>query len=193
MRIIILGAPGAGKGTQGELLAKNLGLPRLSTGALLRRVWKKGSPPGQEIGQYMLKGLNVPAKVLFKVLAPWFANHKNGFIADNLPRNLDQLEEFKKFLPKTGTKIDKVFHLIVSSEEGIKRIIKRHQERLDRGDPRPDETPKIIRVRIEKGYKKEVKPVLDYFKKMGVLVEINGEQSIEKVHQDILAHLKLND
>lgn len=189
MKIILLGPPGAGKGTQGKLLGKELNLPRLSTGALLRRVWKEGGSLGKKIGQYMLKGLNTPAPILFEALDPWFETHQDGFIADNLPRNIDQLNEFKIFLKKRETKIDKVFHLIISPEEGIKRIIKRHQKRLNRGDPRPDETPEIIKARIEKGYKKEVKPVLAYFKKMGVLREIDGEKSVAEVHKEIMEYL----
>lgn len=191
MNIIILGAPGAGKGTQGEILAGKLKLPRLSVGAVLRRVWKESGPEGEKIGQYILKGLNVPADILFEVLEPWFAGHPEGFVVDNLPRNLDQLEEFKKFLEKTGTKIDKVFHLIIAEEESIKRLSFRQRKRMKESYGRPDEDPAIIKTRIHEGYQKEIEPILDYFRQMGVLVEIDGEQDIQKVSQEIFKNLNL--
>lgn len=190
MKIIILGPPGAGKGTQAELLSKKLGVPRLSVGALLRRLWQEGGKKGEEVGRCMTKGLNVPAKLLFEILTPWFAEHKKGFVVDNLPRNLDQLAEFKKFLSQTGIKIDKVFHLTVSEEEAVKRIHKRHQERLAKGNGRPDEEVEVVQTRIKEGYQKEIAPIIAFFRKMGVLVEIDGEQSIEEVHQEILKNLK---
>lgn len=191
MNIIILGAPGAGKGIQGELLAEKFGLPRLSVGAALRRVWKEGGEKSEKIGQFMLKGLNVPADILFEVLEPWFVSHPEGFVVDNLPRNLDQLEEFKKFLIKNNIKIDKVFHLVISPEESLRRINHRYQERLKAGETRPDEYPEVAKTRMEEGYQKEVKTILDFFEKMGVLVEIDGEKSREKVHQQILKNLNL--
>ncbi len=190
MNIIILGAPGAGKGTQGEFLSRELKIPRLSVGALLRRVWEKGDADGQEIGRYILKGLNVPAELLFKILENWFRVHQNGFIIDNLPRNIDQLEEFKEFIKREDIKIDKVFHLLVSEKESVKRLSFRQRERLKESLGRPDEDLAVIQTRIHEGYEKEIKPIIDYFKAAGVLVEINGEQSIEKVHQDILNSLK---
>lgn len=189
MNIIILGPPGAGKGIQGELLAKKLRLPRLSVGVVLRRVWQEGGKKGEEVGTYINQGLNVPAGLLFEILTPWFAKHKEGFVTDNLLRNLEQLEEFKKFLNKTGIKIDKVFHLVVSEEEAIKRIFKRHQKRLAKGNGRPDEELEVVKTRIKEGYQKELDPILTFFKKMGVLVEINGERPIKNVHEEILKNL----
>lgn len=191
MKIIILGLPGAGKGTQAELLAKKLNLPRLSVGAILRRVSQEKGPKNQEIGQIMNKGFNVPAKLLFEILKPWFRQHPQGFVVDNLPRSHEQFVAFKDFLKKTGLKIDKVFHLTISEEEAIRRINLRHQERIAKGQGRLDDEPKIIKTRIEEGYQKEIGPILDFFKNMGVLVEINAEQDIAKIQQDILDHLKI--
>lgn len=189
MNIIILGPPGAGKGTQAELLASKLKISRLSVGALVRRIWRERGKKSEEIGRYMLKGLTVPAKLFFEALEPWFDEHKNGFVVDNLPRSLDQLEEFKTFIKKKGIKIDKVFHLTISEKESAKRIIKRFRERSKTANVRPDDNPKIIETRFKEGYQKEIAPILAFFDKKGVLVEINGEQPIEKVHQDILKNL----
>ncbi len=191
MNIIFLGPPGAGKGTQGELLAEKLDLPRLSVGAILRRVLKEEGQGSKEIAEYMLKGLNVPAPLLFKVLESWFREHQSGFIVDNLPRNIDQLEEFKKFLSRTGIKIDRVLHLGISDEESVKRSQIRYQEKADKGEVRPDDELAIIETRLREGYQKDIEPILEYFRNEGILTEINGEQTVGKVHQDILESLNI--
>jgi len=189
MNIIILGPPAAGKGTQGELLAKKLKIPRLSVGALLRRYISEKGKLGKEIDRYHNRGLNVPAKILFKVLKPWFEEHQNGFVVDNLPRNIDQLKEFQSFLLKTRIKIDKVFYLNISDQEALKRLNKRFLQRQENGNYRSDERPELFQIRLEEGFKKEITPILNFFKQMKILIKIDGEQTIEKVHQDILDNL----
>lgn len=189
MNIILLGPPGAGKGTQGELLAKKFNLPRLSVGAILRQAFKNKNPQGIEAGKYMAKGLNVPARLLFKVLKPWFRENRAGFIIDNLPRSKEQLDEFKKFVKDNDIRIDKVFHLRVSEKEAIKRLLSRAKHRKERDESRIDEDEKVIRQRYRVGYIKDIKPILSFFREQGILVEIGGEKPIMDIHQQILQRL----
>lgn len=191
MRIILLGPPGAGKGTQGELLAKKFNLPRLSVGAVLRGAFKKLTPEGTEAAQYMEKGLNVPAKLLFRVLEPWFEENRAGFIVDNLPRSKEQLDEFMKFVKENDINIDKVFHLRVSEEEAVRRLLKRAMKRRTKGQARIDEDEVVIQQRYQVGYIKDIEPILSFFRKQRVLEEIDGEKTIKRVHQDILAEIRL--
>lgn len=186
MRIILLGPPGSGKGTQGELLSQKLNLPRLSVGAILRRALEKKSPEGTEAGKYLKQGLNVPAKLLFKILTPWFVKHKRGWVVDNLPRSIEQLRAFKHFIKENNIKVDRVFHLNVSEKESIKRLLKRAKERKKKGQSRVDDTPEVIRKRRQVGYANDIKLILTYFRKRGILEEIDGEKPIDKVHQEIL-------
>lgn len=190
MKIILLGPPGAGKGTEGRLLTKEFGLKRLSVGVLFRRLIKEKVSEGRKIEEYVRQGLNVPMDLLFPILSRWFLKHRNGFVVDNFPRSKEQLELFKKLLKKEQVKVDKVFHLRVSQKTALKRLLKRRQKRKKTKTKRIDDTLRLIKKRYQVGYAKEIKEILAYFQNLGVLTEINGEQSIEKVHQEVLEHLK---
>ncbi len=184
MRIILLGPPGAGKGTQGELLAKKFNLPRLSVGALIRRHYDEKTALGIEAGEYMLKGLGIPAETLIAMLDEWINDHQEGFIIDNVVRTKEQLDEFKKFQKEKNLLIDKVFYIKISEKEAIKRLMKRIQEKN-----RPDETKEAILKRFHIFYK-DIDLIFDYFCKQGIFFEIDGEQSQELVYQDIISHIE---
>lgn len=190
MKVILIGPPGAGKGTQAELLSKELNIPRLSVGALLRKNIKEQTPEGKEAEDFVKKGLNVPPDILFRLLKPWFEEHRDGFIVDNLPRSHEQLQAFKSFITENRYEIDCVFHLVVSEEIAVERLMRRATERRKRGEARIDETEEVIKKRYRRGYVKEIGAILDYFKDMGKLVEIDGEQSINEVHADIISHIR---
>lgn len=185
MRIVLLGPPGAGKGTQGELLAKKFSLPRLSVGALIRRHSDEKTELGEKAEKYMTQGLGIPADILMQMLAMWFKDNKDGFIIDNLIRTEEQLREFKKFQKSTNFKIDEVIYLDIPLEEAISRLDKRKRETI-----RPDEDEKAMYKRFITFYE-SINPILDYFKQQGVLVEVNGNQSIEKVFEEIISKIKI--
>jgi adenylate kinase len=189
MRIILLGPPGSGKGTQGSLLEKELGLKRLSIGALLRREIENKSPIGKEIEDTVKNGKNVSAEILRHVLITWFTEQKDGFIIDNFPRSHDQLDLCRQLIDEGHLKIDKVFHIVVSEETSLQRLLRRQEERVHAGNPRIDETPETIHSRYETGYIKDIPSILSYFLSLGILIEVDGEKSVSDVHKEIMEKL----
>lgn len=189
MNIIILGFPGSGKSTQGKLLSEKLNLPWVSIGLLLREEYRKKTPDGIAANEYLAQGLNCPTEIKIRILEKILNGAINGFILDNYPRTVNDLQHLKSYTKKSGKKIDKVFLLKTSEHEVIERLLR--QEQLDHtGAKRNDVSIDNIKTRIKIGFKKDAEPIMDYFKKLGVLIEINGEQSVEKVHEEILKNLK---
>jgi adenylate kinase len=188
MNIIILGFPGSGKSTQGKLLSEKLESPWVSIGLLLREEYRKGTPDGIEIHKYQSQGLNCPTEIKIRILEKILNGAKNGFILDNYPRTEDDLAHLKKWTKQTGRKIDEVFLLKTSEHEVIERLLK--QEQLDQtGAKRNDASIDNIKTRIKIGFKKDAEVIMDYFTKLGVLIEINGGQSVEKVHEEIMGKI----
>lgn len=111
---------------------------------------------------------------------------------DNFPRSKEQLELFKKLINNNEIKIDKVFHIFVSEESSLKRLLNRRQQRNKLGTQRIDEALDTIRNRYRAGYAKDIKEILEYFRELGILEEINGELNIDDVHKEILDRLKEN-
>lgn len=179
-RIVLLGPPGAGKGTQGDMLASALGLPRLSVGALIRRHYHQQTPEGEQVGEYMVKGHGIPAGLLFRILDQWFIENPKGFVVDNLVRTQEQLDELKVYQKTKNFTLDKVFYLNVSEETAIARLSKRSREKT-----RPDETPEAIDRRFKVFYE-EFSYIREYFNTLGIFEEVNAEQSIEAVHKILL-------
>lgn len=192
MNIILLGPPGAGKGTEGKLLAKEFNLKRLSVGALLRRLIKENSSIGKQIKEYVRQGLNVPANLLYSVLSKWFKQNRNNFIIDNFPRNEEQLELLKKLIKDNKVKIDKIFHINIPEKTSLKRLLERQKRRKQLGIQRIDESSAIIGSRYRVGYVKDIKKILDYFNMLGILEEINGEREIGVTHAEIMSRLGIN-
>lgn len=189
MNIILLGPPGAGKGVEGKFLAKEFRLKRFSVGALLRRIIKGKTPIGREVKKYVRKGLNVPVDLLSPILSKWFARNRNGFIVDNFPRSKEQLELLKKFIQNNKLKIDKVFHISVSEKTSLRRLLNRQHERKKLGVQRVDESLNTIKNRYKVGYARDIEEIIEYFKKLGILEKIDGEQDEKAVHREILRRL----
>lgn len=178
---MFVGPPYAGKDTQAKLLAKKLDLPVFSMGQLIREAREAGNPKAIEGFQnYSLKGLHLPISLKFDLLKEQMDKSKKGFILDNFPATKEDLEAIIDYLNKYSLKVSKVFYLYISEEEIMKRM------RLNRG--RLDDSPEIVMKRVEVQNKDRI-PVLEYFKEIGVLKKINGEQSIEKVQSDIINQL----
>lgn len=193
MIIVFLGPPGAGKGTQSQLLAQKLGLPTISIGHLLREAYQKGTPKGIKAWEnYSSRGLNVPLKLKFKILMGKIEENPAGFILDNFPRTAEDLTAFKNYLQKEKKKIDRVFYLAVSEDVAFGRTLDKRVERKDNGLRRKDDRREILKVRIKEG-KRDLPLILDYFRHLKVLEEINGEQDVGAIHREILRRLGLDN
>lgn len=177
MKIVLIGIQGSGKSTQGNLLSKALGVPYLSTGHIFRDLAKEKSPLGREIKLVMNAGLLISDEKTLKIVSAYLQRpeYAKGYIIDGFPRTLNQVKNFKNG-------IDLVVYLKISDKEALWRI-------SGRTDVREDETLMAIRQRIE-SFHKFTEPVIEYYKDKGILLEINGEQSIEEIHHQILEKLK---
>ncbi len=191
MNLVIFGPSGSGKGTQAELLSKKLKIPTISMGRLFRRAYEKKTPEGIKAEKYWGKGNWVPVKLTFKVLKQILNKHKHGFILDGYPRGIDQIALLEKFLEKRGQKIDQAILLWISDKEAITRILLRaEKERQVKGKARlTDKSKKLIKARLI-SYHQTVDPIIEYYRKQKILMEVDGERSIEDIHQDIMARLK---
>jgi adenylate kinase len=169
MRIVFLGPPGAGKGTQAEIISKKLNLRKISTGDILRSEMEKETELGKIAKSYMEKGELVPDEVMIKIIENNIKN-LNGFILDGFPRTLNQAIELEKI-----TKIDKVIYLNVPDDEIKKRL-------LNRG--RLDDKPEVIENRI-KVYREQTQPLIEFYRNKGILYEIDGIGAIEEITKRI--------
>jgi len=218
MNIVVLGPQGSGKGTQAEKLAQKFGLEHIDMGKFLREVAKQDSALGREVYQIqnMTKTL-VPSRILQEVFTMKLNSipQEQGIVFDGFPRNLDQAQYFQKALLEFGRVIDVIFNIKISEEEAVKRISKRWvcekcksvfimgKEIKDKKEKCPacgneigqriDDTPEGVRKRL-KVFREETVPVLNSFEENGLVVDIDGEQPIDKVFEDILKKVKeIND
>lgn len=176
MNLLIIGPPGSGKSTQAELLAEELGIPHLSIGDLCHYLSEEDSKRGREIKKVMESGALVDDKYMLKLIDEQMKGkqYQSGFIIDGAPRNLWQAQNFSH-------RLSKVFYLKVSDKENIARLIKRGRKDTD--------SPEIIKKRLAV-YHQETEPMLDYYREMGILEEVDGERSVEEIFEDILKRLK---
>jgi len=175
MKIVLIGIQGSGKSTQGELLQQKLNVPFMATGNIFRQLAKEEeSEIGKYIREYMFAGFLVPDEKVIEIVSEYLTKdeYKNGYILDGFPRTVKQAEAFKD-------NINYVIYLKVSDEQALNRIAGRQDA------SRKDETPEAINIRI-KAFHEQTEPVIDYYKQKGKLIEVNGEQSIEEIHQEIL-------
>lgn len=180
--LVLLGAPGAGKGTQARRLGEKLGLPHVATGDLFRRNLKNETELGKLAGSYINRGALVPddvtiAMVRDRLLQPDCAP---GAVLDGFPRNLIQADAFEAMLAEFGCAIRAVPFIHVGQDELVSRLLKRAEL-----EGRSDDNEETIRTRM-KVYAEQTQPLLDYYQKKGLLVQIDGEQSIEAVFQALL-------
>ncbi|MEK7092347.1 MAG: nucleoside monophosphate kinase [Patescibacteria group bacterium] len=177
MNIILIGIQGSGKSTQGNLLSENLHLPYLSTGHIFREIAKEHTPLGRHIKEVMNAGYLISDEQTIEIVRDYLQRpeYLGGYILDGFPRTIAQADSFE-------TDIHRVIYLKVSDEEALKRISGRQDVN------REDETLTAITKRIE-SFHTFTKPVLDYFQQKNLLIEIDGEQTIEKIHEDIMAHI----
>lgn len=183
MRLILLGPPGAGKGTQSERLVKALGVPQLSTGDMLRAAVKAGTPVGLKAKAVMESGGLVSDDIVVGIVADRIeeADAKKGFILDGFPRTVAQAEALDKMLAGKGLKLDSVLELKVDEAALLKRIEGRAADTIKAGGTvRADDNPDAFKIRLDQ-YRAQTAPVSAYFAGKGALKEIDGMMPIDAV------------
>jgi adenylate kinase len=183
MRLILLGPPGAGKGTQAQRLVKKHGIVQLSTGDMLRAAVGAGTPIGLRAKDIMARGELVPDDVVVAIVADRIdqPDAKKGFILDGFPRTVPQAVALDRMLAAKGVKLDGVIELKVDANILHKRIANRVAETKARGEAlRPDDNPEVLRTRIE-AYREQTAPLVDYYRWQGALKSVNGMAPIGDV------------
>ncbi|RMD51763.1 MAG: adenylate kinase [Candidatus Thermofonsia bacterium] len=184
--VVLMGAPGAGKGTQAKLLEKELGLPQVATGDLFRHNLKNDTELGKLARTYMDKGELVPDEVTVAMVRDRLSQNDcaQGAILDGFPRSPAQADALEELLKEFDGKINVVPFIKVSQDILLQRLLKRAEI-----EGRTDDNEETIRVRM-RVYREQTAPLLDYYREKGLLVEVNGEQSIADVQKDLLALIR---
>jgi len=191
MRLILLGPPGAGKGTQAQRLVEKYGIPQLSTGDMLRAAVQAGTPVGLKAKAVMDAGELVSDAIVNAIVAERVdqADCANGFILDGYPRTLAQADAVEAMLAERGLKLDAVIELIVDDKALVGRIVKRAEEAAAAGQPvRKDDNPAVFEERLREYYKKTA-PLIGYYYAKGMLKGVDGMADIDGVTRQIEALL----
>ena len=213
MRLILLGPPGAGKGTQAAGIVEKYKIPHISTGDIFRQNIKEGTELGKKAKEYMDQGLLVPDELTVGLVTDRISQPDcgNGFMLDGFPRNVSQAVQLDAFLKNNGIALDKVINIEVDKEKLVARAVGRrickscgatyHIEfnpskeegvcGICKGDlyQRADDNEETVSKRIQV-YLDETKPLADYYSKVGIIADIDGQQSIDKVFNDIVSALE---
>jgi adenylate kinase len=187
MRLILLGPPGAGKGTQAQRLVEKYGIVQLSTGDMLRAAVKAGTPLGERVKSIMDDGKLVPDDVVVGIIADRIdqPDAKNGFILDGFPRTVLQAVALDRMLAERGLKLDAVIELKVDSRVLYQRIENRIAETRARGEAlRSDDDPEVLKRRLE-AYHELTAPLIDYYQLAGSLRSVDGMAQISEVAAEI--------
>jgi adenylate kinase len=192
MKLVLLGPPGAGKGTQGDRLIERHGITRLSTGDMLRAAVKAGTPVGLKAKDIMARGDLVPDEIVIAIIDDRLKEPdvKNGFILDGFPRTVAQAEALDRLLAGKGIRLDAVVELKVDEGALLKRIETRIAEMTARGETvRADDNPEALKKRLD-AYRSQTAPLSAYYKAKGDLLEIDGMAPIPEVEKAIDRGLK---
>lgn len=212
LRTILLGPPGAGKGTQAVKIVEKYNIPHISTGDIFRENIKNKTELGNRAKAYMDRGELVPDELVVEIATDRLTKDdcKNGFLLDGFPRTIFQAEKLDEFLTKRGEKIDKVINIDVEKDALVKRITGRRVCKscgasyhvvnippkkegvcdLCSGEliQRADDTEETVLNRIDV-YNKQTKPLVDYYGKAGVIINIDGNKDLDDVLADIVKGL----
>ena len=189
INIILLGPPGAGKGTQAGRLISERGLVQLSTGDMLREAKSSGTELGNRVAEVMARGGLVTDDIVVGLIRDKLAGGGRGFIFDGFPRTLAQADALENLMSEVGQKIDAVIELRVDDEALVARIVKRAEEAAAAGQPvRPDDTPEVFAERLQEYYKKTA-PLLGYYYAKGELKQVDGMAAMDEVAAQIAAVL----
>ena len=176
MKLVLIGIQGAGKSTQGNLLSKQLKIPYLSTGHIFREIAKEKTPLGKNVKLLMNSGKLIPDDQVIEIVNSYLSKpaYKKGYILDGFPRTIEQAKKFKNH-------VDRVIDVRIPEKEALWRLAYRNEKR-------DDDTIEAIKRRIEL-FRQHTNPVLEYYKKEGKLVAIDGTQGIKEVNEEILKSL----
>jgi adenylate kinase len=187
MRLILLGPPGAGKGTQAQRLVESHGIKQLSTGDMLRAAVKAETPVGLKAKDIMARGELVPDDVVIAIIADRISQPDvaAGFILDGFPRTVAQAEALDAILVEKGMPLDAVIELRVNEEALVDRISRRVAEMTMRGETiRPDDTPEVLVSRLDT-FRKQTAPVIRYYRDSDALKSVDGMATIGEVEEAI--------
>jgi adenylate kinase len=187
MRIILLGPPGAGKGTQAQLLTDKHGIVQLSTGDLLRAAVEAGTPIGQRAREIMARGELCPDDLVVSIVSQRVdePDARPGFIFDGFPRTVGQAQALDRILAEKGLKLDAVVEIRVDEAKLLDRIKNRVAQMKARGEPtRADDNPDVLRKRLA-AYREQTAPLIDYYANKRVLRTVDGMQGITEVARAI--------
>ena len=183
MRLILLGPPGAGKGTQAQRLVAKHGIVQLSTGDMLRAAVKAGTPVGLKVKDIMDRGELCPDDIVVAIIGDRIdqPDAKNGFILDGFPRTVLQAEALEPMLREKALDLDGVVELKVDEGALVRRIESRIKETLARGEPlRKDDDPEVLKTRVE-AYRRQTAPLIEYYRDKGLLRAVDGMAPVDDV------------
>ena len=192
MRLILLGPPGAGKGTQAVRIVEKYGIPQLSTGDMLRAAVAAGTPVGLKAKAVMESGGLVSDEIVIGIINDRIeeADAKKGFILDGFPRTVAQAEALDRMLSDKGLKLDAVVELVVDQAALVGRIVNRAAEAKAAGQPvRKDDDPEVFKTRLE-SYNRDTAVVSPYYAKTGMLKKVDGMKPIDEVTKALFAILE---
>ena len=190
MRLVLLGPPGAGKGTQATRIVDRFSIPQLSTGDMLREAVAEGTASGLCVKHIMDRGELVPDDVVVSVIANRIdhSDAANGFILDGFPRTVAQAEALDQELVR-GIELDAVLELEVDEDALLERIRGRAEEAASKGEPvRRDDNPEVFKTRLNV-YREQTAPVTEYFRSRGLLNIVDGLQPIDVVTEQLTTAL----
>lgn len=182
MRLIILGPPGAGKGTQAARIAQRLAIPAISTGDIFRTNIKNQTELGRRVEKILAAGGYVPDEVTNEIIddrLTW-PDAENGFLLDGFPRTAPQVEALEAMLARHGHALDAVLELTVDEEAVVARLLKRAAT-----EGRADDTEDVIRERQEI-YRRETAPLADHYQQVGLLVQVDGMGEVDEVTDRVI-------
>jgi adenylate kinase len=186
MRLLIMGPPGAGKGTQAKKIADRLQIPTISTGEILRANVSDRTLLGREAARYLDRGDLVPDEIINGMVRARLdePDTRKGFLLDGFPRTVAQVETLDNILADEGTKLDRVVMLSVDTDELVRRLLSRAES-----EGRTDDTEDVIRRRLEV-YREQTEPLLGVYAQRGHLVVVNGMGEVHQVTDRVLGALE---
>jgi adenylate kinase len=189
VRLVLLGPPGSGKGTQAERLVEALHVPHLSSGQLLREAVAARTPLGRRAKPIIERGGLVPDRLVSDMIAERIQRKdaEHGFILDGFPRTVTQAQMLEQALAKQRQELDAVLQIAVTKEALIGRVLRRAREAKERGEEaRKDDDPEVFKQRMA-SYRAETEPVIEHYRKLGKLRTVNGDLPVPAVTQQLLA------